>query len=426
MADFKVSDYDADGDCHINTSEAWKATQDSAAGIITEAQAQQVNDAYLSGENVCEAPVPPTDFKVSDYDLNGDCKIDSSEAWKATQDGAAGIITEAQAKQVNDAYLAGANVCVTPSAAKGELYDVFCPTSVLQGSSIDARFRVKNVGGSVGTFKVALYRGTTLVVQTSTWNQAAGTTSAELKLNTTAPGTGTSVTHTLKCMRGGVVDDTETCTIRLTQPTTAVTLEWIRDRYDADKDRYIDVSENWKAAQDYNAGRITTEQQKAVQSAYTNHTLLPAYPTNGGIDPDLTTPAVRSLEAGKYNIIVTKRDYNTVYATINVSSTGQVSCTDAVCLASGYPRVEASGTSVKVHMAATAVVSDACSWITSIGGWRNLQWTSHVLEAYYVYIGATGHSVGFSPVTWDDVLALYYYYIGDLSSAESKSGCGFT
>jgi hypothetical protein len=181
---------------------------------------------------------------------------------------------------------------------------------------------------------------------------------------------------------------------------------------------------------DLNGDGIVDQADMDLLAAYIQNpgTVFPVCAT-GGIDPGIT-PSIRSLEVGSYDIVVTKSNYNPVYARINVSSTGQVSCTDAVCLASGYPRVEASGTSVKVYMAQTEVVSDVCAWITGLGGWKNIQWTSNVLEAYYVYIGATGHSVGFSPVTWDDVLGLYYYYINqsinDPSAGNAKTGCGFT
>ena len=33
--------------------------------------------------------------------------------------------------------------------------------------------------------------------------------------------------------------------------------------------------------------------------------------------------------------------------------------------------------------------------------------------------------VGFSPVTWDDVIGLYYYYIGNKSTGDTKTGCTF-
>lgn len=87
-------------------------------------------------------------------------------------------------------------------AAKGELVPVSYPTTAEYGANIDFDFRVKNTGGATGTFKVALYKGTARIVQTSTWNQGAGTTSGILSLGAgRAPTYGTSVTYTLKCIR---------------------------------------------------------------------------------------------------------------------------------------------------------------------------------------------------------------------------------
>ena len=87
-------------------------------------------------------------------------------------------------------------------AAKGKLVPVSYPTTAEHGANLDFDFRVQNTGGATGTFKVALYKGTTRVTQTSTWNQGAGTTSGILSLGAgRAPGYGTSVTYTLKCIR---------------------------------------------------------------------------------------------------------------------------------------------------------------------------------------------------------------------------------
>lgn len=73
----------------------------------------------------------------------------------------------------------------------------------------------------------------------------------------------------------------------------------------------------------------------------------------------------------------------------------------------------------------TPVPGGVCSWITSVGGWNNLNWANNVLTAYYVYIGTPGYSVGYSPVTWVSVLGLYYYYIGNKANGNSQTGCSF-
>lgn len=60
----------------------------------------------------------------------------------------------------------------------------------------------------------------------------------------------------------------------------AVTLEWVRDNYDANKDGYIDHDESMTARTDYFTHKtITGEQVTAVIRAYNDHTKLPAYTT---------------------------------------------------------------------------------------------------------------------------------------------------
>ena len=148
---------------------------------------------------------------------------------------------------------------------------------------------------------------------------------------------------------------------------------------------------------------------------------------------------VVELTAGDHTVKWTLSGYNILNAVINVSSTGVVTCksvTDGLCGGTALPRVSVSGSTVTGYLLSVAtptltpiptpVPADICSWITAQGGWNNLNWTNHVLKAYYVYIGAPGYTIGYSPVTWDSVLGLYYYYIGLKSMGNSKTGCGFT
>ena len=56
-----------------------------------------------------------------------------------------------------------------------------------------------------------------------------------------------------------------------------VTLKWVRDHYDKNKDRYIDRYEVSPASYDLAVGTITQEQYDAVEAAWKDGTLLPAY-----------------------------------------------------------------------------------------------------------------------------------------------------
>ena len=59
----------------------------------------------------------------------------------------------------------------------------------------------------------------------------------------------------------------------------AVTLTWIRDNFDANKNRYIDAEEVDDARDGWLANRINQEQFGAVINAYYDRTLLPEYGT---------------------------------------------------------------------------------------------------------------------------------------------------
>ena len=56
------------------------------------------------------------------------------------------------------------------------------------------------------------------------------------------------------------------------------TLLWIRDHYDANKDRYIDSEEMHVAEEDFfGYGTISEDEFFSTEDAYRNHTRLPAY-----------------------------------------------------------------------------------------------------------------------------------------------------
>jgi len=70
-------------------------------------------------------------------------------------------------------------------------------------------------------------------------------------------------------------------------PTGDTSLTWVRDHYDADRNRYINSTESERAFDDGNDGRISSAQADAVVRAWDRHTQLPAYsttptPTTGG------------------------------------------------------------------------------------------------------------------------------------------------
>jgi len=131
------------------------------------------------------------------------------------------------------------------------------------------------------------------------------------------------------------------------------------------------------------------------------------------------------LLPGDHVFDISYTGYQTLRAKINVSSTGVVTCVTvngSSCPSSGTPRISISGSVVTVYLA----VIDICTFITNRGGWSHLDWTQDILKAYNTWMGAADIPIGYSPVTWDSVLGLYYYFMGDKSDGNLKTGCVFT
>lgn len=63
----------------------------------------------------------------------------------------------------------------------------------------------------------------------------------------------------------------------------AVSLTWVRDNYDSDKDRKISSADASMASYHNSIGKITNEQLAAVNAAWANNTLLPMYSGTGTI-----------------------------------------------------------------------------------------------------------------------------------------------
>jgi len=250
-------------------------------------------------------------------------------------------------------------------------------------------------------------------------------------------------------------DDTKTFTIPLEAASGVVGVNCenscdLLNHYDTNNDGIIDMVELFDAAEDEADDTISAVESKFVNDAYiagsinakcpgcytgsTTPAPPPPPPESEG-DP-ATVPYQHSLEEGEYAITVTKNNYETVEARINVLSNGDVSCVDVTggsCGGSGYPRVETVGSSVRVFMdysgGTASVGGGVCDWIVSLGGWKAITWDD-VLAVKYAYLDPTNYSVGFSPVTWNDVLGTKYYYYGidsnDPTNGNTKTNCGFT
>ena len=142
------------------------------------------------------------------------------------------------------------------------------------------------------------------------------------------------------------------------------------------------------------------------------------------------------LSEGRHTIRVSKAGYDTLIAEINVGK-NSVSCVSVNgvipgrCGQSTAPGVVTSGWNVTVYLkTATSPSTDVCSWITSLGGWKNIQWSRDVLGIYYAFTDPTNNKIGFTPV-WNDVLTTYAYFRDKTTGTPdegnaTQNGCGFT
>lgn len=139
------------------------------------------------------------------------------------------------------------------------------------------------------------------------------------------------------------------------------------------------------------------------------------------------------LTPGDHPIKMSLDGYNLFEGVINVTATGIITCVsivDGTCNSITAPGMIINGAVVSGYLKeytipTPPVPTDICTWITNAGGWNNLNWTTNVLYAYYEYIGMIGYDVEYSPISWNSVLGLYYYYIGLKAEGNVKTGCVF-
>lgn len=131
-----------------------------------------------------------------------------------------------------------------------------------------------------------------------------------------------------------------------------------------------------------------------------------------------------NLSVGDHTFLVRSAGYYNHTFSINVSSTGVVTCKYpyCVCLHSNPPCVSVTGTTVSVSL--NPITDTICQYINKLNGITGITWAI-VLKAYHTYLGASKEPVEYMPVTWNSVLALYYYYLKDNFNGNTKSGCSF-
>jgi len=136
------------------------------------------------------------------YDVNGNCVIGLSELNQATQDNMAGKITNDQLDTIAVLFRNQTALCPQSSPlAKGSIVNFSYPTNAKNNERIGIRAAIKNTGGSLGTFKLQLFRGSSRVAQSTSQTIQAGSTGAAKTMSVTTPGTGNAIDYQIKCVR---------------------------------------------------------------------------------------------------------------------------------------------------------------------------------------------------------------------------------
>lgn len=133
---------------------------------------------------------------------------------------------------------------------------------------------------------------------------------------------------------------------------------------------------------------------------------------------------VVALSEGDHTIEWSLAGYNTLTAVINVSAAGTVTCksvTSGTCGSSAPPGVTISGSTVTAYMK-TAAAGGICPWITGKGGPAGIR-VPDIFTLEDAYLGFS--NPGFTP-TIQQILGTTDYYLGFISSGNSKTGCSFT
>ena len=129
-----------------------------------------------------------------------------------------------------------------------------------------------------------------------------------------------------------------------------------------------------------------------------------------------------NLSPGQHTIEMTLAGYDTLKATINVSSTGSITCvsvTGGYCNSSAHPGVRISGNTVTGYLKTAA--GGVCQWTMNKGGWDKIG----AFDIMALVKGYTGEqSTGFT-VRSADIMGAVAYYSNNKSSGNNLTGCSF-
>lgn len=128
------------------------------------------------------------------------------------------------------------------------------------------------------------------------------------------------------------------------------------------------------------------------------------------------------LAPGQHTIKMTLAGYDLLEATINVSSTGSVTCVSVVsgtCYRMYGPSIMISGNTVTGYLKESAI--NICTWISEKGGWDKLI-SFDIMTLVRAYTNQ--EDLGFE-VKSADIMGAIAYYSGNATSGNQLTGCNF-
>ena len=128
-----------------------------------------------------------------------------------------------------------------------------------------------------------------------------------------------------------------------------------------------------------------------------------------------------NLTPGNHTIEWSLEGYETIFATVDVSSTGIMNCIN-VTAGTCAELVSIVGNAVTGLLKQIAVTDPVCDWISGFGGWQALA-TFDIMALIEGYLGVT--DLGFT-VTSAHIMGAIAYYNNQLSSGNTLTGCDFT
>lgn len=131
--------------------------------------------------------------------------------------------------------------------------------------------------------------------------------------------------------------------------------------------------------------------------------------------------ATVTLTSGNHIIEWSLEGYETILATVDVSSTGIMKCI-SVTAGTCADLVSIIGNEVKGLLNQIAVTAPVCTWISGVSGWQALA-TFDIMDLVKGYLGVT--DLGFT-VTTAHIMGAIAYYNNQLSSGNTLTGCDFT